>query len=72
MDMDKYLQQFMAEATKKVDAEIQEENLKAMATIGVPMFTVQKSFVEAGFTKAQALELVKALLVSAINGAVKK
>ena len=72
MDMDKYLQQFMAETTKKVDEEIKQESLKAMADVGVPMFTVYKSFVEAGFTKVQALELVKALLVAGINGVTKK
>ena len=72
MDFNNYIDRFLKETTEKVDAEIRDENMKAMSAIGDPMFAVYKSFVTAGFTKVQALELVKALLVSAINGTMKK
>lgn len=70
--MDNFFEQFLRETNAKVDAEIQEEQLKALANVGKPIFTVYKSFVDAGFTKDQALELIKAMLVSSINGTMKK
>lgn len=70
--MDNFFEQFLRETNAKIDAEAQEENLKALADAGKPVFTMYKSFVDAGFTKAQAMELIKALLISAINGTMKK
>lgn len=68
-DMNKYLSQFLEETTKKVDEEIAAEQIRS---VGKPAYAMYKGFIDGGFTKAQAFDLTKTLLLAIISGVVKK
>ena len=70
MDKNEFsIDQFLKETTEKVERQILCEQLKA---VGIPTFELYKSFVDAGFTKAQAMDLTKSLLLGMISGGNKK
>ena len=57
------------EAAAKVEKEMLATQMKGAADA---MFILYKSFVEAGFTKVQALDLVKEIVRSSFNQSNKK
>lgn len=70
--MDDFFKKLLNDAYDEADKKITEDNISKIAGIGAPVFAMYASFVESGFTKAQALDLTKTLLVSCIGTGVKR
>ena len=67
--MEDTFKKFLEDTSAEVDKKIQAQEMK---TAAVSLYTIYKHLAEAGFTKGQALELVKCLLIEALIQGGKK